>query len=560
MITSLDNTETEHRVGSCLGGQYQIIEHLGAGGMGAVYKAHNTALGTTVALKLVREADPKIIARMVQEAKVLAAMDHPNIVKVNAFVHDTGAECFMVAEFLDGVDLASIISTEGPLASERACHLIAQAADGLAHAHSRGITHRDVKPSNIMILSNGPGKETVKVVDFGIARIDSSAGVLSQKLTGTGAVLGTPNYMSPEQCMGTAVDPRSDIYSLGCVLYECLTGTVAVGGESAFEVMYNHVHKHVPTLEAPELQLLASIIHKATSVDPADRFQTMDDFAIALRERREQKLGKRPRSINVGPRKLAPLLMAAVVATVVVAVLTASVHWPQPQTTHTNNVPSIGFGQAVHAFKQTVPDDEKSIAQDPPDEIFAALEYYVAHPGARISAEDTKDVAELYRRADDRLHTTKYLKAEINALQSAAILFHKAHGQCSPARDQTIRLLEIFTGLDSPEQCQKTIDAEASAVHDPATRKKFENVYEYELVKTDGGPAHAPFVHRILARLYADGGEKQMAQKTLSLYNREIAEPAFAQWFHDQRQRFRNSVGAENSWAQPMGAEDTSAH
>ncbi len=218
-----------------LAGRYRLEEVIGRGGMSTVYRGTDTSLDRVVAVKVALdplvEESPIYLARFTQEAKSAASIGHPGVVTV----YDAGADGptrFIVMEFVPGKSLADILKEERPLEPARAADIAAQVADALAAAHAAGIIHRDIKPGNIMVEPNG----SVKVLDFGIARA-----VDGHSLTQTATVLGTSAYMSPEQALGQPVDARSDIYSLGCVLYEMLTGQPPFVADVAAAVMHQHV-------------------------------------------------------------------------------------------------------------------------------------------------------------------------------------------------------------------------------------------------------------------------------------------------------------------------------
>src|SRR6202047_1802383 len=224
-----------------LSDRYEIGEILGFGGMSEVHLARDLRLHRDVAVKVLRAdlaRDPSFYLRVRREAQNAAALNHPAIVAV----YDTGeAETatgplpYIVMEYVDGVTLRDIVHTEGPMPSKRAIKVIADACQALNFSHQHGIIHRDVKPANIMISKAG----AVKVMDFGIARALAD----SHSVTQTAAVIGTAQYLSPEQARGDSVDARSDVYSLGCVLYEILTGEPPFVGDSPVAVAYQHVRE-----------------------------------------------------------------------------------------------------------------------------------------------------------------------------------------------------------------------------------------------------------------------------------------------------------------------------
>ncbi len=230
------------KLGEVIGGRYELEELVGSGGMSSVYRAHDRMLERKVALKILHSRlgeDDEYIERFRREARAVAQLAHPNIVTVIDRGDDEGRQ-FIVFEYIDGRTLKEVVEAGGPLPVDEALRLGAGIASGLAFAHERGIVHRDVKPQNVLL--NGDGR--AKVTDFGIARsLDVERGV-----TETGTVLGTSNYIAPEQASGQQVDDRSDVYSLGVVLYELLTGEVPFPGESFVAVAMKHIHEPPPSV------------------------------------------------------------------------------------------------------------------------------------------------------------------------------------------------------------------------------------------------------------------------------------------------------------------------
>ena len=223
-----------------LGGRYQVGELLGYGGMAEVHRGRDLRLGRDVAIKMLRTdlaRDATFQERFRREAQNSAALNHPAIVAVYDTGEDrnsSGATPYIVMEYVEGETLRDVLRREGVLAPERAMSLAADICGALDFSHRNGIVHRDVKPGNVMITPQG----TVKVMDFGIARAVSDS---AATMTSTAAVIGTAQYLSPEQARGEGVDARSDVYSVGCLLYELVTGTPPFTGDSPVAVAYQHV-------------------------------------------------------------------------------------------------------------------------------------------------------------------------------------------------------------------------------------------------------------------------------------------------------------------------------
>jgi eukaryotic-like serine/threonine-protein kinase len=265
-------------VGEVVAGRYELEELLGAGGMSSVFKARDTLLERHVALKILHPhftEDEQYVERFRREARAVASLSHPNIVTILDRGEDEGRQ-FIVFELVEGRTLAEALHDEGRLPVRRALEIAIQVARGLGFAHEQGLIHRDVKPQNVIL--NGDGR--AKVTDFGIARSLDVQGV-----TQSGAVLGTSNYIAPEQASGRPVDRTTDVYSLGVVLFELLTGEVPFPGESFVAVAMQHVSEPPPSvLEVrPDVPVrVARAVDRALEKDPAERFPTMGAFAAEL--------------------------------------------------------------------------------------------------------------------------------------------------------------------------------------------------------------------------------------------------------------------------------------
>ena len=268
-------------------GPYEVVSALGAGGMGEVYRARDTRLGREIALKALPEgvaSDPGRLKRFEREARATAALSHANVITV----FDVGSEdgrAFVVTEILDGTTLGARLR-RGPLPVREALSLAAQAARGLAAAHAKGIVHRDVKPENLFLTTSG----TLKVLDFGLASLHSgdpthSAETTDSNPTGPGSVLGTVSYMSPEQAKGLSIDPRSDLFSLGVVLHEMLSGRHPFKRTSSAETVSAILRDEPPdlaTLERSVPGAVEQLVSRCLEKRPEDRFQTASDLALAL--------------------------------------------------------------------------------------------------------------------------------------------------------------------------------------------------------------------------------------------------------------------------------------
>lgn len=264
-------------------GQYEIVDELGRGGMGVVYKAHDPGLDRFVAIKCLAESlagDETLFNRFLREAKSVAQLSHPNIIQVYVADQSDGQPYF-VMEFVQGETLAERLAREGQLPTEETIRIIKDAASALQTAHDAGVIHRDVKPSNILLNHHG----SVKVTDFGIAFVEG----MTQKLTSTGNFVGTPGYLSPEVCRGEETDRRSDIFSLGVVMYEALAGQMAFTADSPFEMMKQVVEARyvdIHSLNSEVDDQTRAVLDRMLAANPRDRYQYCADLIADLDARK----------------------------------------------------------------------------------------------------------------------------------------------------------------------------------------------------------------------------------------------------------------------------------
>lgn len=277
--------------GAVIADRYRVVEVIGQGGMGVVYKAQQIHMDKPVALKMMLQqhsAASQDYRRFQREAQAASLLDHPNIVSIHDFGY-AEKQAYLCMDYLTGQSL-DVVLNRAPLTLDLFRHVFAQACDALQHAHDRGIVHRDLKPSNLMITERRDDPYFVMVLDFGLVKMmDSGESSGEHKLTMTNMVLGSPLYMSPEQCRAAALDHRSDIYSLGCVMYEALTGMPPLRAETLFDIMSKHISENpislrdaLPGLYVPSA--LERVIFKAMAKNPDDRYQSMKDLAKAIEQ------------------------------------------------------------------------------------------------------------------------------------------------------------------------------------------------------------------------------------------------------------------------------------
>jgi serine/threonine-protein kinase len=275
-------TTGDSLAGQTLAGKYRIDEKLSEGGMGAVYRGTHVMMDKTVAVKVLRRslaADEKIVARFSREARAASRISHPHALSVTDFGEDEGT-VFLVMEYLQGKTLKEIIRDEGPMPLARIAEIVRQVGGALTAAHKEGVVHRDLKSDNIMLLSSS-GTDYAKVLDFGIAKITQPEGGYDAELTAPNLVIGTPQYMSPEQCsQSSEIDSRSDIYSLGIIIYEMLVGHVPFGGESATAIMLRQMQEPPPSVLAERAVPagVAEVVERALAKRPEERYQRIEEL------------------------------------------------------------------------------------------------------------------------------------------------------------------------------------------------------------------------------------------------------------------------------------------
>ncbi len=275
-----------------LDGQFQILQKIGSGGMGSVYKASQSAMNRMVAVKILHPklANRKdLVSRFRREARAMSHLTHPNTVKVYLYGELDDGSLYIVMEYLEGKNLNQMVRKEGPLPIERAVPVLIQVCGALQEAHLQGIVHRDLKPENIFLSTNGGLKDFPKVLDFGLAKVtERELRPGSIMLTQEGMVFGTPEFMSPEQAQGKTLDARSDIYSLAVILYEVLTGKLPFEARTPMEYIQFHVTK--PPIPIDQRVAgktfphgLGDVLAKALEKKPESRYESASDFADALK-------------------------------------------------------------------------------------------------------------------------------------------------------------------------------------------------------------------------------------------------------------------------------------
>jgi WD40 repeat protein/tRNA A-37 threonylcarbamoyl transferase component Bud32 len=448
-------------------GSYVLLERLGGGGMGQVFKARNWKLGQTVAIKVIRKdrlADPEMVRRFRREIRAAAQLDHPHIVRALDADEVRGTHLF-VMEYVEGIDLAQLVKEKGPLPVAEACDYVRQAALGLQHAFERGLVHRDVKPHNLLLTPQG----VVKLLDLGLARLEvRSDGEASSTVTGEGAVMGTPDYIAPEQATDArTADIRADLYGLGCTLFFLLTGRVPFPAGTFIQKINQHQFEPPPAVEQLRPGVppaVATLVRKLMAKRPEDRLQTPAELAAALDQKAlveppppparppasvfaDLDAGDDTRAAAASPRLRTSgrgrwVLLAGLGSTLMLAALGALALWP------TRGPPGTGRMEPP---------------QDPVQAELSALLGRIEDP------------------QEDR-----------NALRAALVDFQVRHGGTAPA----LRAAEAVVRLPSP-----------------LDRLRREDIPAYELEAAgDGDPARAP------ARLVAVLGDSRLKHWGPALY------------------------------------------
>ncbi len=279
-------------IGNVLAGRYLVKSRIGEGGMGLVYEGLHRDIDKRVAIKVLRDdlsRRPEVVARFRQEARSASRIGHENIVDIFDFGETTRGASYFVMEFLEGEDLGNVLGKKNTISAERACDIVLQCCRALSAAHATGIVHRDIKPENIFLTKRDGVDDFVKIVDFGIAKMSDieTDGAPGRKLTKTGMIFGTPEYMSPEQAGGRDLDHRVDVYALGIILYECLAGRVPFEGDTFMGILTQHLTAEAPPIDqvnpdARVSQELELVIRKALAKSPDDRYHDTEELAEAI--------------------------------------------------------------------------------------------------------------------------------------------------------------------------------------------------------------------------------------------------------------------------------------
>jgi serine/threonine protein kinase len=393
--------------------KYEILEEIGKGGMGTVYRVKQVLLDKILALKVIPShyLNEQLAVRFQREAKTMAALDHPNLGRISDFGIWLN-QPFMVMEYVSGSPLSRLIS-ERVIPPAQAVELFCQVLSGLEHAHKQGVLHRDIKPSNIMVR-NEDGLNNAILLDFGIAKkIETDDGIVNtQALTRTGEMIGSPLYMSPEQARGDKLTERSDLYSLGCALFESLTGTPPFVGKTAVETFFLHMEQNPPSLKEAALGRefapgLEKLIRKLLAKNPEDRFSSAEELRQALSLCLSQEQPQAEIKLETIKKKTLPLVPVAIIAVASIAVLsTVAFLLYQGQ-------------QAALLHSKQLTSSDGSIITQLPNEIPSDF----VNPEGQIAAHsEDRDVGSVAKDTDP---VKSYFQRVLNEKTVAAIIHNK---------------------------------------------------------------------------------------------------------------------------------------
>ena len=354
----------ELKPGQLIDGKYEISALLGSGAYGAVYKAYHQELSRTVAIKVLGvrgDLTEDTRLRFSREARLLSALSHPNIIGVFSYGILENSIPYIVMEYLDGRTLAERLRDDEPLPPNVLLEIFAQVSSGLATAHAAGVIHRDLKPENIFLAhseGSGPGF-TAKILDFGLSRQFEDGLSTSQRLTQTGALLGSVHYMSPEAAAGRPVDARSDIYSLGCILYQCVAGALPYDADSPLGILYKQQNESIPPISQKRLEAAPNgielLIQKAMHKDSDARFQSAEELIGALNAIKVQDmqllnaLCELDSSGGPQPDQKKAFWIAGIAATVIVCLVTVAVLYMVPPSSKNPSVTEVSEGSKHNA-------------------------------------------------------------------------------------------------------------------------------------------------------------------------------------------------------------------
>ncbi len=474
-------TTSELTRGMVIRDKYQVEEKIGAGGMATVYRVKHLAFNEERAIKVVSSKlmdDPNFIKRFRTEAVVTRKLQHPNAVRVDDLDTTEDGRLFMVMEYVKGRDLRTVVAGGGPLPLERVLNVAWQVASALATAHELGITHRDIKPENILLVPQPDGKDLVKVLDFGIAKVREGAmdlGGGGYTATQTGMLVGTPQYSSPEQALGKSgeqIDGRAVLYSLGVVMYEMLTGKLPFESDTPMGLLLHHLQTPPtsPDVARPDLQIppaVAAAVMKALEKDPAKRFQTAGELLDALA------------AMKPSLSEMASAATHVITPTVMAAAASAGVFTPTPRVGNANPPATPKHSApAAHPKPHLVSAAESTVMLAPPKKSIMA-----------VSRPAPKPVPAAYGARGWMLAAVIVLTA---AAALAFVVRQKAHKAGQPTPPMTATTPVAVDNPTPPQPAPTEAAPTAQAMQTPSPSAADENAKSTKHhKKTDASPAVA---------------------------------------------------------------------
>jgi eukaryotic-like serine/threonine-protein kinase len=468
-------------VGQIVGGRYRVIRRIGEGGMGVVYLAEHEAIEKKLAIKVLKDQyalREDVVARFQQEAKSASRVKHEGVLEVFDFGRTEDQRFYIAMELLDGRDLAHVLEKETRLVPMRAVRIAVQIARALTAAHGKGIVHRDLKPENVFIRIGDDGREYIKIVDFGIAQLraegedasDPNAKVSGRKLTKTGMIFGTPEYMSPEQASGKPVDNRVDVYALGIIMFEMLAGRTPFQGETFMAILTAHLTEALPSLSStaqgafvcsPELE---NVVQKALAKSPNDRYRTMGDLVDALLTTPEGSLDETlkpagPRFASVAPPPMNP---NQVVAETDFKLAPASVSIVPPGARpYDNSQATLADMPAVASATPTIPPRRKTSSAAPLFVIMALAMVLIAGGGfaaykLATGSASTTDPKPTVTAPEPKPTASPIETATVKTVPSPSVSAEPAQVTIHVETTPTGALIEREVGKDWVEVCDKS--------------------------------------------------------------------------------------------------------
>lgn len=525
---------------------YEVLALLGEGGAGAVLKVRDTRLNKVLAVKLLRPdlaGDEQALKRFEREAKSANNLTHANICATYDIGIGKQSAPYLVMDYVEGSCLSELIAREGFLAVPRALDLFIQIADGISHAHLKGIIHRDIKPTNIIVTENDNGIELAKLVDFGIAKILPTAGEhATQALTQTGEIFGSPLYMSPEQCEGNELDERSDIYSLGCVMYEALSGQPPLSGANPIKTILKHIKEQPRELsdscsKQPLSSDLSYIVMRCLHKDPADRYQNMQDLKDDLQRYFEQKRIKRllPKAAGNAQTKRGewqpkhPFVLSSIIVACLVGLncilVSPLAHRSGNSATSSISVAtqpsnSPNRNQAIKLNNEAVRLLNKGSYQDAYDKLRSALDldpkYMIARNNLSITCNNwALSLRRTPEKALEKFHMAQYLKPDDAVVNENIIGLLKMMGKDPTSFDDRVSIAQKALSKADVAGALVEYQAAMKIKYDSDIKQKVENL------------SMVNFWHN------PQGDQEQQSRPKLSSFMREFEKRVKAIWTVD---------------------------